>query len=149
VNDIEPAFCDRVCTLLEAQRAAIARYGHLLDGQRAALRAEDLELLAELAAQAADLLGDLEAASRHLVRVTGHLSGRDGGRSRTVRELIAVVSLELQQELARVRQFTEAVQHRKGALVRAIGELEGGSHPRPGNSFRPLPPGPNFLDRSG
>jgi hypothetical protein len=149
VNDLSQQFFVRVSTLLEAHRASIARWAGLLEAQRAALRSDDLELLADVSGQAALLLQGLEETTRHLNLVRGPLSDTDGPRTQAVRGTLAALAVELEGAFAEIRQFAEVVQERRSRVVRALREQDGAALGRPGNSFRGGLGDPAFLDRSG
>ncbi len=149
MSDLDLAFHRRIASRLQAQSTAIARYSHLLDAQQAALHAPELELLPELAAEAAGLAGEIEAGTRHLRRMVGELMRHEGVRCRSVRARLDVLALDLGRELTRARQLTEAIRGRREAVVRMIVELGGGARRPPGKSSRAAPAEPAFLDRSG
>ena len=149
MTDLSEQFYTKVGALLEAQRAALARYAGLFEAQRAALHSNDLELLAEVATQAACLLESLEGAGRHLTMARGPLAETTGPRSESVRAMLAALAVELEHAFAGVRQFSRVLQARRDRLVRAIREETGTPVPRPGNSFRAGPADSAFLDRSG
>ncbi len=149
MTDLGESLATRVCALLEAQRTAIGRHAHLLDAQRAALRADDLELVADLSGQSAHLLQNLEEAGRHLVVIQGQLAGAEGPRASMVRSLLAAVTAEVHIAFAGVRQFTEALVHKRNRLLQGITELGGRGLGPPGRSFRDPPADPTILDRSG
>jgi hypothetical protein len=149
MTDLAERACTRMAELLEAQRAAIAHHAGLLQAQRAALRSDDLELLSEIAGEAAHVLERLEVTSRHLVVGGGPPPGASGPRSDLIRSLLVTVAVELDRAYADLRQFTEAVQERRARLIDTLAEDRAGVRRRPGNGFRAAPPGPAFLDRSG
>lgn len=149
MTDLSESLYEKIGTLLEGQRAAVARYAGLLDAQRAALKSDDIELLADVSGNAAHLLAGLESASRHLTAARGPVAETAGPRNETVRTLLAALSIELERTLVEVRQFAEALQGRRGQLVRTIQLADGGQPGGPGNSFRSGHPDSAFLDRSG
>jgi hypothetical protein len=149
VTDLSRQLFVRVSTLLEAQRASIARWAGMLEAQRAALRSDDLELLADVSSQAALLLQSLEESTRGLDLARGPLSETEGPRTDTVRETMAAIAAELEVAFANIRQFSEVVQERRSRVVRALQEQDGAAPGRPGSSFRSAHPDSAFLDRSG
>lgn len=149
MSDLSEQFYVKLSTLLEAQRASVARWAGLLEAQRAALRADDVELLADVSGQAALLFQGLEATTRHLNLVRGPLSETEGPRTEAVRGTLAAFTVELEDAFAQIRQFAEVVQERRSRVVRALQEHDGTASGRPGNSFRPGHSDSAFLDRSG
>lgn len=149
MTDLSESFYQRVGTLLETQRAAVARYTGLLEAQRAALRSDDLDLLADVAGQAAHLLAALEGAGRHLTIARGPLAETAGPRSDDVRTMLAALALELEQVFAGVRQFSGLLQARRDQLVEAILDENGAPRQGTGNRFRASRADSAFLDRSG
>lgn len=149
MTDLPLPLFSRIAAVLESQRTAIGRHAHLLDAQRAALRADDLELLAELACQAAELLEGLEDANRGLRLVSNQIEGAAGSRAETVRVLRGAVAAELGMAFAGVRQFTEMLQGRRRTLMQAIQELEGRAMTQPGRGFRGRSAEPSILDQTG
>ena len=145
MSDLPAPLYERACALLTAQRSAVARYSALLDGQRAALRAEDPELLADLAGQAEAVVHGLETACRHLTVLRTPLEEATGPRRDQVSALLAALFAELERAFDSVRLIAEQAQTRRQAVVRSIVELDGGQGGRSGNSYRPG----SFLDRSG
>ena len=146
MSDLPETLYRKIATQLEAQRAAIARYAGLLEAQRAALNAQDLELLADVSREAAQLLAGLEAATRPLTEACGPTGGP---RHAEVQTMLAALAVELRGMLEQARQFAETLHRQRARLIRAIQEEEG-THPGlPGNSFRPGHGDSAFLDRSG
>jgi hypothetical protein len=149
VSDLSERFYTGVATLLESQRAEVARYAGLLEAQRAALRSDDLELLADMAGQAAHLLEGLEKTGRHLTLARGPLAETAGPRSESVRAMLTALAIELEQGFAAAHQFSHLLQERRKRLVGAMLDENGAPGSRPGNSFRNTRTDSAFLDRSG
>jgi signal transduction histidine kinase len=146
MTDLSETLYRKIATQLEGQRAAIARYAGLLEAQRAALNSQDLDLLADVSREAAQLLSGLETATRQLNEVCGPTAGP---RHADVQAMLAALAVELRSMLDEARQFAEALQLQRARLIRAIHE-EDGAHPGlPGKSFRSGPGDSAFLDRSG
>jgi hypothetical protein len=149
MSDLSERFYTGVATLLESQRAELARYAGLLEAQRAALRSDDLELLAEMANQAAHLLEGLEKAGRHLTLARGPLAETVGPRSDSIRAMLAALAIELEQGFAAARQFSHLLLERRTRLVGVIVDENGAPGGRPGNKVRNIRTDSAFLDRSG
>ena len=149
MSDLPQSLYHKTRALLESQQATLERYGLLLDAQRAALRSDDVDLLSDLAEQAAHLLQGLEATSRNLVFIRGPLLGTSGPRHDSLRLLMDALSAESRRIVEGLGQFLAAAQSRREALVRSIMELEEGVSGPPGSSYRPGLRSPSFLDTTG
>lgn len=129
---------------LESSRTAYARYLHLLDAQRAALRAGDDTMLSALAAEATAVLERLDHGHRLPPELGECLHHATGPRAREVRGLMAALRLEAETASASVQEFTGQLEARRRSLLGALAELSGGGSP-----FRPPRPAPAALDTTG
>lgn len=144
MSDLPATLSDTTVRALDASRTAYARYRHLLDAQRAALRSEDLDLVAALADEATAVLGALERETRLPPELGQHLPGAAGPRAHEVRTLVAALGLEVEAARAGIGEFTTRLELRRRALLGAMADLSGGGSP-----FRPPRPAPSALDATG
>ncbi len=144
MSDLPAALSDTAVRALDASRAAYARYLHLLDAQRAAIRSDDLDLLATLADEASAVLSTLERETRLPPELGQHLAGAAGPRAHAVRTLMASLGGEVETARAGIGEFTTHLEARRRALLGALADLSGGGSP-----FRPPRPAPAALDATG
>ncbi len=149
MSDLPVPLSERACALLTAQRTAVARYAALLEGQRAALRAEDPELLADLASQAEAVVHGLETACRHLTVLRTPLQDAAGPRRDQADDLLTALSAELERAFEVVRVIAEQAHDRRQAIVRSIVELERYPAAAAPAGYTPTSAEPAFLDRCG
>jgi hypothetical protein len=138
----------KVSALLDSQRSGLERYRQLLETQRAALRDDDIDLLADLAADAAELAQELAAGSRNLVIGREQLSQRQDPRHQALGASLDQFAGEAEQVLAITRDLLLQAGVRREASVRSIMELDSQSTGQTGKNYLPVPGNPAFLDRS-
>lgn len=144
MTDLSESLYRTALGALESRRSACAGYLLLQDAQRAALRADDHHLLAELALEASALLTTLERETRIPPELDQCLAGATGPRAGTVREVMAAVQAEAQAAQAGIRELTHHLEQRRRSLLGALADLSG-----VGSPYHPPRLPPAALDATG
>ncbi len=143
MTDLPDSLFGTAMRALQASRLAYAHYLHVLDAQRAAMRADDASLLSALAAEGSVILTTLDRGFRIPPELGQHLHRADGPRARAVRDAMAAVQREAETAKGGIDQFTFQLENRRRSLLGALAELTGGS------PYRPPRPPPTELDTTG
>jgi hypothetical protein len=123
VSDLPVALHERAARALVGSRVSYARYLHLLEAQRAALRSDDIDLLATLAAEGVALLGDLERSLQLPADLVSALTDSEGPLRDDVERLLETVQLEVAAAHAEIRRFATALEARKTVVMAALATL--------------------------
>jgi hypothetical protein len=123
VSDLPDALHERAARALVGSRVSYARYLQLLEAQRAALRADDIDLLAQLAAEGVALLGELEQSICLPPELVLVLSQSEGPLRDDVERLLETVQLEVGAAQAEIRRFATALEARKTVMLATLSKL--------------------------
>ncbi len=137
MSDLPVALHERAARALVGSRVSYARYLQLLEAQRAALRADDIDLLARLAAEGVALLGELELSIQLPPELLTALGQSDGPLRDDVERLLETVQLEVGAAHAEIRRFATALEARKTIMMATIAKLH---PPDPAPPAPPTPP---------
>jgi len=136
VSDLPVALHERAARALVGSRVRYARYLQLLEAQRAALHADDIDLLAALAAEGVALLGELEQSLQLSPDLVTALGQSEGPLRDDVERLLQTVQLEVGAAHAEIRRFAAALEARKAVMLAALAKLH------PADPAGPAPPAP-------
>lgn len=131
MSDLPDALHERAARALVGSRVNYARYLQLLEAQRAALRADDIDLLAQLAAEGVALLGTLEQSIQLPRELVEALSQSEGPLRDDVERLLETVQLEVGAAHAEIRRFATALEARKTVMLATLNKLHGPDQPPP------------------
>lgn len=123
MSDLPDALHERAARALVGSRVSYARYLQLLEAQRAALRADDIDLLAQLAAEGVALLGTLEQSIQLPQDLVEVLSQSEGPLRDDVERLLETVQLEVGAAHAEIRRFATALEARKTVMLATLNRL--------------------------
>jgi hypothetical protein len=142
VTDLPLPLAERMARVTAACEAACARHHSLLEVQRAALRTDDSEVLADLADESAELLAAIERQVRFPAEVRQYLEQAQGPRAVTARQRLQQLHSLLVGAQAGVREIERLLLIRRAGLLRELGALTVAG---PGNPLFP----PASLDVTG
>lgn len=131
MSDLPDALHERAARALVGSRVNYARYLQLLEAQRAALRADDIDLLAQLAAEGVALLGTLEQSIQLPQELVEALSQSEGPLRDDVERLLETVQLEVGAAHAETRRFATALEARKTVMLATLNKLHPPDQPPP------------------
>jgi hypothetical protein len=137
VTDLPVPLHEWAARTLVGSRVTYARYLQLLEAQRAALRADDIDLLAQLAAEGVVVLGELEEGIRLPPNLIEALTQSVGPRRDDVERLLETVQLEVSSAHAEIRRFATALEARKTVMQAALARLHRPDPPNPGAAGSP------------
>lgn len=131
MSDLADELHRRTARALVSGRVNYARYLQLLEAQEAALRADDLDLLATLATEGIARLADLERTLALPDELVLAMEESAGPRRDDIARLLEAVQVEVQAAHAEIRRFSEALEARKGVLLGVLARLQPPPGPTP------------------
>ena len=131
MSDLADELHRRTARALVSGRVNYARYLQLLEAQEAALRADDLDLLATLATEGIARLADLERSLALPDELVQAMEQSAGPRRDDIARLLEAVQVEVQAAHAEIRRFSEALEARKGVLLGVLARLQPPPGPAP------------------
>jgi cell division septum initiation protein DivIVA len=132
VSDLPDELHRRAARALVVSRVNYARYLQLLEAQEAALRADDLDLLARLAAEGVARLAELEETVHLPPDLIEALGAAAGPHRDDIGNLLAAVQAEVGAAHSEIRRFTAALEARKGVMLGVLARLQNPDGPSPG-----------------
>lgn len=123
MNDLPVRLAERIARVSAECEAACDRHRDLLDVQRAALRTDDGELLAQLADESAELLAVVERQVRFPAEIRRLLDQAQGPRATTARLRLDQIRALVVRAQAGVREVETILMTRRAALLRELAAL--------------------------
>ncbi len=123
MSDLPDELHRRAARALVTSRVTYARYLHLLEAQEAALRADDIDLLAQLASEGVARLGELEQSIQLPPDLIDALAQTAGPRRDDVGHLLEAVQAEVAMAHGEFRRFASALEARKESMLGSLERL--------------------------
>lgn len=123
MTDLPLLLAERIARATAACEVACHRHRDLLDVQRAALRSDDSDLLANLADESADLLAVVERETRFPIEIRRTIEQSQGPRATTARQRLQQVHQLVLQAQASVREIERGLLTRRASLLRELSAL--------------------------
>ena len=131
MSDLPEELYQRAARMLTGSRVSYARYLQLLEAQREALRADDIDLLAHLAADGVTLLEQLDERIQLPSDLLEALARSQGPLRDDVERLLETVQLEVSMAHGEIRRFATALEARRMVMVATLERLHNSPQPYP------------------
>lgn len=123
MTDLPVQLAERIARVTTTCETACARHRDLLEVQRAALRTDESDVLADLADESAELLAVVERETRFPVEIRTLIDRAQGPRATTARQRLEQLRQLVVRAQAGVREVETALLTRRAALLRELGAL--------------------------
>ncbi len=129
MNDLDEVALQEATWALGERRRIFARYTTILDAQRAALKSDNIPLMANLAQQVDAIIADLYANWQRIAPYEKVIAegSSDGPNTQTVRDLMTAVAAEAALAEATVRDLTKQLLRKRRAVRDELELLDQGT----------------------